>query len=118
MFSGGEKTLALVISAGGWEKLKFFGPIPAVPMGILSAAKPAETEEIADRIGESQANFLGICGKIEFFDVGGGRGYVFFAKPAQGPPGQGSKAAGFFRLSCFWFHKFFVGCQPAYSRMS
>jgi hypothetical protein len=91
MFSGGEKTLASIISAGGWEKLKFFGPLPVVAMGILSAAKPAKTEEIADRIGETQADFLGIWGKIEVFDIGGG-GRHFFAEPAEYPPGPSAKA--------------------------
>ncbi len=95
MFSGGEKTLASIISAGGREKLKFFGPVPAVAMGILSAAKPAKMEEIADRIGEAQAEFLGIRGKIEFFNIGGGGGHGFFAKPAQNSPGQGAEAGRF-----------------------
>jgi hypothetical protein len=93
MFSGGEKTLASVISAGGRKKLKFFGPVPVVPMGILSAAKPAKTKEIADGIGESQADFLGIGGKIQFFDIGGGGGYCFFAEPAKNPPGPGAEAS-------------------------
>jgi len=64
-------------------------------MPVLSAAKPAKTEEIADRIGESQADFLRIGGKIQFFDIGGGGGYVFFAEPAEDSPGQGAEAGRF-----------------------
>jgi hypothetical protein len=95
MFSGGEKTLAPVISAGKWEKLEIFGSVPVVSAGILSATKPAKTEEIADRIGEPQADFLGIGGEIHFFDIGGGGGHGFFAKPAEDSPGPSAEAGRF-----------------------
>jgi hypothetical protein len=92
MFSGGEKTLAPVISAGKWEKLEIFGSVPVVSMGILSATEPAKTEEIADGIGESQADFLGIGGEIQFFDIGGGGGGLF-AEPVQNSPGPRAEAS-------------------------
>jgi hypothetical protein len=61
----------------------------------LSAAKPAETKEIADGIGESQAEFLSIGGKIQFLDVGGSEGRFLFAEPAENTAGPKAEAGRF-----------------------